>query len=214
MEEKGIGRPATYNPIIQNIASRYYTEKADAKAIKPTELGFAVVDFLEKYFANVMDVGFTADMEEKLDDIAYEGLPWVGVVDEFFKPFFKDVTAAMDGEDLTFKIALVESDVPCNKCGKMMVERMGRFGKFLACPGFPECRNILPIDKPVCVCPKCKSNIYKRKSKKGRVFYGCAGYPNCDFIASDVPTGELCQKCGKAIVKTKTGTKCSAKECN
>jgi len=185
MEDAGIGRPATYNPIIQNIASRFYTEK-DGKAIKPTELGFTVVDLLDKYFQNIMNVQFTADMEEKLDDIAYEGLDWVKVIDDFYRPFEKDIVVAMDGQD-NFKVALEVSDVPCSKCGKLMVVRQGRFGKFLACPGFPECRNILPFDKPVGKCPTCGKDIYKRKSKKGRVFYGCSGYPDCTYVTWDAP---------------------------
>lgn len=215
MEEKGIGRPATYNPIISNIAARYYTEK-EGKAIKPTELGFVIVDFLDKYFVNVMDIGFTANMEDSLDDIAYEGLDWVGVIDKFYKPFMGDVTTALGGDD-QIKITVEETDVPCTKCGRMMVVRMGRFGKFLACPGFPECRNILPYDKPVCVCPKCGGGIYKRKSKKGRIFFGCGSYPNCDFVAWDEPTGELCQRCNSPLVKKiADGNKvviCSNKDC-
>ena len=188
MEEHGIGRPATYNPIIQNIASRYYTEK-DGKSIKPTELGFVVVDLLEKYFKDIMDIEFTAGMEEKLDEIAYEGRDWVAVVDDFYKPFSKELETAMEGTD-NVKIVLEVTDIPCSKCGKMMVVRHGRFGKFLACPGFPECRNILPYDKPVGTCPKCGKDVYKRKSKKGRFFYGCSGYPDCDYASWDAPKKE------------------------
>jgi len=213
MEEAGIGRPATYNPIIQNIAARFYTEK-EGKAIKPTDLGFTVVDLLEKYFSQVMDINFTAGMEDKLDDIAYEGLDWVGVVDAFYKPFEGWITEALEGQD-DIKLAIEESDVPCEHCGKMLVVRIGRFGKFLACPGYPECKNIKPYDKPVAKCPKCQKDVYKRKSKKGRIFYGCSGYPNCDFIAWDAPTGELCQACGSAIVidpKSKK-EKCGNRDC-
>jgi DNA topoisomerase-1 len=213
MEEKGIGRPATYNPIIQNITARYYIEK-EGKALKPTELGFIVTDFLEKYFADVMDIEFTANMEDKLDDIAYDGIEWQGVVDSFYKPFIKEVATALDGED-NIKIALEETDIPCSKCGKMMVVRMGRYGKFLACPGFPECRNILPYDKPICKCPLCADgNIYKRKSKKGRIFYGCSSYPNCDFVSWDTPTGTLCPKCGRPLQITSKVVKCSNRECD
>ena len=185
MEEAGIGRPATYNPIIQNIMSRFYIEK-DGKNVKPTELGFVVVDLLEKYFKDIMDVEFTAGMEEKLDEIAYEKRDWVAVIDEFYKPFAKEVETAMEGQD-NVKITLEVTDTPCSKCGKMMVVRMGRFGKFLACPGFPECRNILPADKPVGKCPDCGKDIYKRKSKKGRYFYGCSGYPDCKHVSWDPP---------------------------
>ena len=219
MEEKGIGRPATYNPIIQNIASRYYTEK-EGKSIKPTELGFLVVDFLDKYFPNIMDIGFTAQMEDKLDEIAYEGLEWHGVVDAFYKPFVGDIEKAMDGDDSAFKIALEETDTPCSKCGRMMVVRMGRFGKFLACPGFPECRNILPFEKPVAKCPKCNGDIHRRKSKRGRFFYGCSGYPNCDFVAWDVPAvdeegkARLCSVCGSALaIGKEKRIVCGNREC-
>ena len=213
MEEHGIGRPATYNPIIQNIANRYYTEK-EGKFIKPTEVGFVVVDLLEKYFTNIMDIKFTAGLEEKLDDIAYEGLDWVKVIDEFYQPFTGLIEKAMEGED-NITIASEVSDVPCDKCGKMLVVRIGRFGKFLACPGFPDCRNIKPFDKPVAKCPKCAGDIYKRKSKKGRIFFGCSGYPNCDFVAWDEPTGELCTKCQSAMVmKPKaTAAVCQNREC-
>ena len=187
MEENGIGRPATYNPIIQNIAARFYTER-EGKSIKPTELGCTIVDLLDKYFIDIMDVHFTADMEDKLDDVAYEGLDWVKVIDDFYKPFDKKIAAAMDNPDEAYKIKLEETDIPCAKCGRNMVVRFGRFGKFLACPGFPECRNTLPYDPPVAKCPKCGKDVYKRKSKKGRFFWGCNGYPECDYATWDDPT--------------------------
>ncbi|MCL2229447.1 MAG: DNA topoisomerase, partial [Firmicutes bacterium] len=188
MEDAGIGRPATYNPIIQNIAARFYTER-DGKSIKPTELGFRVVDFLDKYFVDVMNVEFTANMEEKLDEIAYNGLDWVTVIDGMYKPLESYVTTATEAQDNSFKIETEVTDTPCSKCGLMMVVRTGRFGKFIACPGFPNCRNILPFDKPVGVCPKCGKDVYKRKSKKGRFFFGCSGYPDCDHASWDDPRG-------------------------
>ena len=213
MEENGIGRPATYNPTIQNIANRYYTEK-EGKSIKPTELGFVVVDLLEKYFPEVMDIAFTAGLEDKLDDIAYEGLDWVGVIDDFYKPFAKDLEKAMEGED---HITLVQevSEILCEKCGKNLVVRLGRYGKFLACPGFPECRNIKPYAKPVCKCPKCGGDVFPKKSKRGKIFYGCGSYPDCDFVAWDQPTGDLCHLCNSPYVLTKDkSVKCSHKECS
>ncbi|MCL2850947.1 MAG: type I DNA topoisomerase [Firmicutes bacterium] len=218
MEEAGIGRPATYNPIIQNIIARYYIEK-DGKVLKPTELGFVICDLLEKYFINIMNIEFTAGLEEKLDEIAYEGREWITVIDEFYKPFEKDIETAMEGED-NITIATEISDTACEKCGQMMIVRIGRFGKFLSCPGFPECRNAKPFDKPICKCPKCadthKGDIYKRKSKKGKIFFGCSSYPNCDFVAWDQPTGKLCERCGSAIVinpKDKK-EKCNNRECS
>ena len=208
MEENGIGRPATYNPTIQNITTRFYIER-DGKSIKPTELGFKLVDFLQMYFADVMDIAFTAHMEEQLDEIAYEGREWVKVVDDFYKPFVGEIEKAMDGDDSAFKVVLEVTEIPCHKCGKMMVVRTGRFGKFFACPGFPACRNILPYEKAICKCPYCVAGeIFKRKSKRGKIFYGCSSYPNCDFVAWDEPTGELCDKCNKPIVKAKNGIQC------
>jgi DNA topoisomerase-1 len=211
MEEKGIGRPATYTPTVQTLFTRIYIEK-DGKAIKPTELGFAVVDWLCKYFPDIMDVGFTAEMEDKLDNITDSGYEWVCVVDDFYKPFIKTVEYAKV-EGVENKILPQVSDVPCDKCGRMMLIRDGRFGKFLACPGFPECKNTKPFAKPICKCPKCGGDIYRRRSKMGRFFYGCSGYPNCDFICNDEPTGELCPICKKPMVKVKEVVKCSNREC-
>jgi len=213
MEEAGIGRPATYNPTIQNISARFYVEK-DGKYLKPTELGFVIVDLLEKYFDDIMDIGFTAGLEEKLDEIAYEGLPWVQVVDSLYKPLLIDIDKAMEGED-NIQLTTEITDEICDKCGKNFAVRQSRFGRFLGCTGFPECRTMKPIEKPICTCPKCQGSIYKRKSKKGRLFYGCSGYPNCDFVAWDEPTGNLCDKCGSAIVtagKEKV-VKCGNREC-
>lgn len=211
MEEKGIGRPATYNPTIQILFTRIYIEK-DGKALKPTELAFTVVDWLIKYFSDIMDTGFTADMEDKLDDIAENGTEWQKIVDDFYKPFSQVVANAKEIGEVK-KVPPIESDEVCEKCGAKMLIREGRFGKFLACSAYPKCKNTKSFEKPVCICPKCGGNIFKRMSKKGRPFYGCSGYPNCDFICSAEPTGELCEKCGKPIVKTKDGTKCSNREC-
>ncbi len=211
MEEKGIGRPATYSPTIATLFTRLYLER-EGKAIKPTELGGIVVDWLVKYFSDIMDIGFTADMEDKLDDIASSGIEWTKVVDDFYKPFIKIVEDVKEtGEEN--KIKPVESDEMCPKCGKVMLIRTGRFGKFLACSGYPECKTTKPFDKPVCKCPKCGGDIYKRRSKKGKFFYGCSSYPNCDFVAFDEPTGELCEKCKSPLVKVKDVVKCSNREC-
>ena len=211
MEEKGIGRPATYTPTVATLFARLYIEK-DGKAIKPTELGFVVVDWLIKYFPDIMDTGFTADMEDKLDDIAANGIEWVNVVDNFYKPFIKVVESVREtGEEN--RIKPVESDEHCPNCGRVMLIRESRYGKFLACSGYPECKTTKPYAKPVCKCPKCGGDIYKRRSKKGKTFYGCSGYPNCDFVAFDEPTGELCPKCKSPLVKVKDVVKCSNREC-
>ncbi|MCL2621458.1 MAG: type I DNA topoisomerase [Firmicutes bacterium] len=216
MEEKGIGRPATYNPIIANLFARFYIER-EGKQIKPTELGCTVVDMLVKYFPNIMEVTFTADMEESLDDIAEGTKEWHKIIKDFYTPFIKDVLAAAnDGQ--TMRIADEVSDVACDKCGALMVFKMGRFGKFLACPNYPDCKNIKSADKPICDCPKCTvGKVNKRKSKKGMIFYGCDKYPNCDFVSWDEPTGEKCAKCNSHMVikRNKDGDKilCSNKEC-
>jgi len=213
MEEAGIGRPATYNPTIQNISARYYVEK-DGKYLKPTELGFVIVDLLDKYFDDIMDVGFTSTMEEQLDEIAYEGRDWVCVVDSLYKPLVVDIEKAMEGED-EIKLTLEISDEICENCGKNFIVRQSRFGKFLGCGGFPACRTMKPIEKPICKSPKCAGDIYKRKSKKARMFFGSSGYQNCDFVAWDEPTGELCKECGSAMVTSgkEKVVKCGNREC-
>ncbi len=211
MEEKGIGRPATYTPTVATLFARLYIEK-DGKALKPTELGCIVVDWLVKYFPDIMNTGFTADMEDKLDDIAANGLEWVRVVDDFYRPFIQVVDEVREtGEENRIKPQ--ESDEVCPKCGRVMLIREGRFGKFLACSGYPDCKTTKPFAKPVCKCPKCGGDIYKRRSKKGKIFYGCSGYPNCDFVAFDEPTGELCPKCKSPLVKVKDVVKCSNRNC-
>ncbi len=212
MEEKGIGRPATYTPTVATLFARLYIEK-DGKTLKPTELGCVVVDWLIQYFPEIMNTGFTADMEDKLDDIAANGINWVNVVDDFYQPFIKVVNEVRVNDGAENRIKPVESDEHCPNCGKVMLIRESRFGKFLACSGYPECKTTKPFEKPVCKCPKCGKDIYKRRSKKGKIFYGCSGYPNCDFIAFDEPTGELCPKCKSPLVKVKDVVKCSNRNC-
>ncbi len=212
MEEKGIGRPATYTPTVATLFARLYIEK-EGKALKPTELGCVVVDWLIQYFPEIMNTGFTADMEDKLDDIASDGIDWVSVVDNFYQPFIKVVDEVRANEGAENRIKPVESDEHCPNCGRVMLIRESRFGKFLACSGYPECKTTKPFDKPVCKCPKCGKDIYKRRSKKGKTFYGCSGYPNCDFVAFDEPTGELCPKCKSPLVKVKDVVKCSNRNC-
>ena len=213
MEEKGIGRPATYTPTVATLFARLYIEK-EGKALKPTELGCVVVDWLIQYFPEIMNTGFTADMEDKLDDIAANGIDWVSVVDEFYKPFIKVVDTVRADDNSANRIKPVESDEHCPNCGRVMLIRESRFGKFLACSGYPECKTTKPFEKPVCKCPKCGKDIYKRRSKKGKTFYGCSGYPNCDFVAFDEPTGELCPKCKSPLVKIKDVVKCSNRNCH
>ncbi|MBO4823028.1 MAG: type I DNA topoisomerase [Clostridia bacterium] len=212
MEEKGIGRPATYTPTIATLFARLYIEK-EGKALKPTELGCVVVDWLIQYFPEIMNTGFTAEMEDKLDDIAANGIDWVSVVDNFYRPFIKIVDTVRADDGAANRMKPVESDEHCPNCGRVMLIRESRFGKFLACSGYPECKTTKPFEKPVCKCPKCGKDIYKRRSKKGKTFYGCSGYPNCDFVAFDEPTGELCPKCKSPLVKVKDVVKCSNRNC-
>ena len=202
METKGIGRPSTTTQTVTVLFNRKYIEKDKGKAIKSTELGRAAVDYLVKHFANIMDIGFTANMEDTLDDIEYMGKPWQNIIAEFYGPFEKDIKQALYSGD-NAKIPDQESDEVCEKCGTKMVIRSGKFGKFLACPNFPKCKNTRPIeeDKPIVAkCPKCGKNVRKLKSKKGKYFYGCEGYPECDYISWDIPAGEDCPNCNQPMI--------------
>lgn len=200
LEEKGIGRPSTYAPIIETIIARGYVVRK-AKTFQPTELGFVVVDLLEQYFKEIVDEKFTATMETELDNVAGGKLDKDKLLADFYKPFSEDLAKAEEAighVDLPVEV----SDVPCELCGRMMVVKQGRFGKFLACPGFPECRNTKPLLKDTGVqCPKCGGNIVERKSRRGRQFYGCKNYPECDFVTWDAPQVEKCPKCGSLQLK-------------
>lgn len=200
LEEKEIGRPSTYAPIIETIQARGYVQRID-KHFQPTELGFVVVDMLEEYFQDIVDVKFTADLENELDEIAEGKVEKNHLLREFYDPFAKTLEKA---DEAIGHVELPEevSDVPCDICGRMMVVKQGRFGKFLACPGFPECRNTKPllIDTGV-KCPKCGGAIVERKSHRGRKFYGCKNYPDCDYTTWDQPQQEKCPKCGAFMLK-------------
>ena len=201
MEEKGIGRPSTYTQSVSTLFARTYVEK-EGKAIKPTELGKVVVDMLIKFFPNIMDVGFTANMEDQLDDIEYDGKDWHKVLSEFYGDFEESVNLAMhDGTKA--KLPVEVSDVKCDKCGAMMVIRTGKFGKFLACPNFPACKNAKPLEeekKVVAKCPICGKNVLARKSKRGKIFYGCEGYPECSYVSWDIPANEKCPSCSEDLI--------------
>ncbi len=218
MEEKGIGRPATYTPTITVLASRNYTEK-DGKELKPTSLGMSVVDFLEKYFSNVINVKFTAQMESNLDKIAEEGIEWQSVIKDFYTDFAKELVAA-DKDSVKIKVEPKETDQVCEKCGSPMVIRTGKFGEFLACSNYPTCKNVASLNKlkEVAKCPKCGKPVYERKSKKGAIYYGCSGYPECDFISWEIPLDEKCPKCNSYLTyKTIYGNirkKCSNTSCD
>lgn len=196
LEEKGIGRPSTYAPIIETILARGYARRV-SKAFQPTDLGFVVIDLLEEYFKDIVDEKFTATMEGELDSVAGGTLNKDKVLTQFYEPFSQELEKA---EEAIGQVELPEevSDVQCELCGRMMVVKQGRYGKFLACPGFPECRNAKPLLKDTGIkCPKCDGTIVERKSHRGRTFYGCRNYPACDFVTWDVPQEQPCPKCGQ-----------------
>ncbi|MBR6700946.1 MAG: type I DNA topoisomerase [Firmicutes bacterium] len=215
LEEKDIGRPSTYAPIVTTLLERKYV-KREKKTLIPTELGFLVTDLMEKYFLNIVDVGFTAQMEDKLDLVETEGNDWKAVIEGFYRPFKEELEHA-DRSIEKVKIEDEITDEICEICGKHMVIKHGRFGEFLACGGYPECKNTKPIVKKVDVkCPKCGKDIIERKSKKGKIFYGCSGYPECDFVAWNKPVDKKCPECGSIMtekVLKKTRYMCSNTEC-
>ncbi len=203
LEEKGIGRPSTYAPTISTILARGYVMR-EKKQLFPTELGIMITNMMEEYFADIVDIAFTAGMEEQLDEVEEGKLDWHKVLSDFYGPFEKTL------ENAESKIEKVEikdevSDVPCDKCGAMMVYKLGRYGRFLACPNFPECRNTkaiqVEIDAP---CPKCGGKLLQKTSRKGRKFYGCERYPECDFVSWDMPVSEKCPKCGSYMTLSHT----------
>ncbi len=216
LEELGIGRPSTFAPTIATILARDYVI-LDKRSFVPTELGILVNDLLIEYFKDIVNEEFTAELEEKLDEIAEGNLPWVKVVESFYKDFDLFLKKAEE-EIKEIEIQDEISDVICEKCGRNMVIKHGRFGKFLACPGYPECKNTKAIvDELNVKCPKCDGNLVKRRSKRGRVFYGCSNYPNCDFVLWDEPVEEKCPQCGGIMVvkrsKKEKTVKCINKEC-
>ncbi|WP_053957446.1 type I DNA topoisomerase [Inediibacterium massiliense] len=216
LEDKNIGRPSTYAPIISTILSRGYVEREN-KALKPTELGVIVTDLLRSYFPDILDEYFTAELEEQLDKIEEDQVEWVKVIDEFYQPFEKTLKHA---EEEIKKIELIEeeTDEICEVCGKNMVIKYGKYGKFLACSAYPECEHTRPFVKKIGVqCPKCGGDLVERRSKKGRLFFGCGSFPNCNFMTWGRPIDEKCPECEsiliKKIRKKDTLIQCSNKEC-
>ncbi len=204
LEENGIGRPSTYAPIMSTIQDRGYVKKEKGFFI-PQEIGYIVNDLLVSHFSDIVDVKFTAHVEEELDDIASGRTGRVKVLSEFYKPFHKNLEAKHE-EIEKIKLPEVETDIKCEKCGKPMVIKIGRFGKFLACTGFPECKNTKAITKEVkAKCPRCGEKLLERKTRKGRTFYGCSGYPGCNFATWEEPIEKQCEKCGSLLVKDKKG---------
>lgn len=216
LDENGIGRPSTYAPIISNILGRDYIER-EKKSLKPTNLGMVVSDLMVEYFDKIVDVKFTAGLEKQLDEIGAGKRGWVDTIKDFYKDFDKLYKKAEDSlEGKRVKVPDEETDVICDKCGRKMVVKSGRFGKFLACPGYPECKNTKPMpeDEVKQPCPKCGGKLVKKTSKKGKKFYGCSNYPECDFAAPGIPTGEKCPECGSFIISGVRGRKyCMNSEC-
>ena len=214
LEENGIGRPSTYAPIITTIVDRGYVEK-DQKKLKTTPLGQAVNQVMMEQFPAIVDVKFSADMEKKLDVVEAGQADWVKTMDEFYQGFAKSLEKAeknMEGKRV--KVEDIPTDEICEKCGRPMVIKSGRYGKFVACSGFPECRNAHPLVKDTGgLCPLCGGHMLVRKSAKGRIYYGCGNYPKCNFMTWDEPVPEKCPQCGATLFKKKGQLYCAKEGC-
>ena len=223
MEEKNIGRPSTYAPTISNLMDREYVERPPrTKIIKPTELGFTVTSLMENHFKDIVDLNFTSEMEDRLDDVESSSTDWKQILRDFYGPFKKELEEASSMDRIKQKEVYATDDsgkeIICEKCGKPMLIKSGRFGQFMACSGFPECRNTKPIVKNVGVkCPECGGELIQRRGKSGKIFYGCSNYPKCNVSFWDKPVNKKCPVCGKLLVeKHKKNTKyaCSDVKCN
>ncbi|MBD0380368.1 type I DNA topoisomerase [Paenibacillus sedimenti] len=216
LEEMGIGRPSTYAPTLETIQKRGYVAIEEKKFV-PTELGELVIQLMQEFFPEILDVEFTAHMEEELDFVEEGKEDWVKVLDSFYTSFEKRLEVAEE-EMKEIEIQDEVSDEICEKCGKHLVYKMGRFGKFLACSGFPDCRNTKPIVKDIGVtCPNChQGKIVERRSKKGRVFFGCDRYPDCDFVSWDKPVSKPCPSCGSLLIekRSKNGINIQCIQCD
>lgn len=217
LENNGIGRPSTYASILSTIQERNYVEKDENKKFRPTEIGMVVNDLLVRHFSKIVDVKFTAEMEENLDKIAIGKEKWISVIKEFYKSFEKNLKEKYEEvskKDITEK----PTGKKCPKCGSPLLIRLGKYGKFYACSTFPQCKYTEPLKENILGirCPKCKQGeIVVKRTKKRKIFYGCANWPNCDFALWDKPTGEKCPECGALLIETKSKQiKCSNKNCN
>jgi len=217
LEENGIGRPSTYAPILATIQERNYIEKDENRKFRPTEIGFVVNDLLVEHFSKIVDIKFTAEMEEDLDKIAQSQKKWEKTIKDFYNPFEKNLKQKYEEvskKDITEK----PTKKKCPKCGAQLLIRLGKFGKFYACSEFPKCKYTESLKENVLgvKCPKCKEGeVTEKRTKKGKIFYGCNQFPKCDFALWDKPTGEKCSKCNSLLVKTKRGQiKCGNKDCD
>jgi DNA topoisomerase-1 len=216
LEESGVGRPSTYATIISTILHRGYVARQQ-KILHPTELGEVTTQLLKDRFPNIVNVKFTAQMENELDEVGGGKLDYLAVLREFYTDFESTlIKAKTDLDGVKLKLEEDQTDIPCDKCGRMMVIKTGRYGRFLACPGYPECKNAKPlVVESAANCPVCGKTVLQRKAKKtGRVFYGCSGFPECQFVTWDVPAGENCPKCGKSLFQQRGGAvHCLAEGC-
>ncbi len=204
LEEYGIGRPSTYAATITTIVGREYV-KREGKTLHPTELGEALSNLMKERFPKIVNVKFTAQMEQDLDTVENGDVEWVQLLDTFYGDFEKTLKKAKtDMEGVKIQLKEDQTDIVCDKCGKLMVVKVGRYGKFIACPGWPECKNIIPYTEKVGVsCPDCGSDIIIRRTKKGKIFYGCSSFPKCNFMSWNEPTDEKCPQCGGMLFKKK-----------
>lgn len=216
MEELGIGRPSTYAPTIETIQDREYVHLEDRRFV-PSELGFVVVDLLKEHFPDIIDVDFTADLEERLDAVEEGEMKGTQVLEGFYPEFATRLERAHEALEHV-KIPDEETEEVCEQCGRKMVIKHGRFGRFLACPGYPECKNTKPLRRELGVpCPECGKPLVERRSRKGRTFYGCSGYPTCTFVSWNEPVNQKCPACGHLLVKRRRGRNvviaCANPEC-
>jgi DNA topoisomerase-1 len=216
MKEKGIGRPATYKPTLDTLYGRFYVER-DGKHMKPTELGMTVCDLLVENFPDIINVAFTAEMEDKLDNIEDGGKVWQDEIAQFYKDFEASLKKAGENTE-KIRIAPELSDEVCVVCGKQMAIRNGKWGKFLGCIGYPECKTLKKIEKIVGKCPDCEAGVAQKRSKKGTPFYGCTAYPACTFISWNIPLDTKCPKCKTRLELKKLSSGdlevCASKECD
>jgi len=219
LEENGIGRPSTYAPTLSTVQDRGYVIKDEHRRLAPTELGQAVNTIMVEHFPNIVDIGFTATMEEGLDEIAKGEKEWIPMLREFYTPFSLNLQKKYEEVQKKDLIEVVE-DKKCPECQSAMVIRFGRYGKFYACSTFPECRHTEPLEKNKpkslgIACLKCKEgDIVSKRTKRGKIFYGCNRYPACDFALWYKPTGETCKECNSLLVQSKKDKiTCSNKEC-
>jgi DNA topoisomerase-1 len=214
LEKHGVGRPSTYAPILTTIQERNYVKKDEKKRFYPTAVGFAVNDLLVKHFPEIVDINFTAKMEDDLDKIANGKKDWVETLKEFYDPFKENLKKKY--KEIKGAGVLEKTERKCPKCGAQLLIRVSKYGRFLACSNYPKCKYTFDLENSTGIsCPQCKKGeIIKRKSKKGKTFWGCSNYPKCDFVLWSEPTGETCPKCNSLLIKENKKIKCSNKNCD